>query len=461
MRPAFSSPEWRSSWSDLLAIRLDPTAFLSRVLGYQLTSFHREWWRFQLEHRASLLLAPRGHGKSTILTISYSLWTIARDRERRILIVSNTLDQAKSFLREIKQHLENNPRLVRLYGPFPGSPWSEHELTVRGRRRRAKEATVTARGVGGPIISRHYDLILLDDVVDEENSRTPLQREKMRVWYYKTLLPTLEPEGEIHLVGTRYHYQDLYGHLLEGDYRKCHRVYRAIQEGPAGSTALWEEKFPLVLLHQKRESAGPVIFNSQYQNDVTAMKGAVFKAEWFRYWEILPAGLRKYQGVDLAISRRERADYFAHVTIAVDRGENIYLLEVFRGRLSFEEQFQTIRRLYLRQNRPDAPVLRVGIEANAYQSALPQRFRAETSVPVKSIVTSTDKYTRALRLQARFENGKIFFPHAGAAELIEELLLFPEAEHDDLFDALEIAVSLAGGTVSYQELTRRWPDLLP
>lgn len=85
---------------------------------------------------------------------------------------------------------------------------------MSSRRRIAKEATVTAMGVGGPIISKHYDTIILDDIIDEENARTQEQREKMRVWYYKSLLPCLEPEGEIHILGTRYHPYDLYHTLL-------------------------------------------------------------------------------------------------------------------------------------------------------------------------------------------------------------------------------------------------------
>ena len=440
---------------------LDPPWFVQELLGYTLAPFHREWWQFQMDHRASLILAPRGHGKSTILTISYSLWKLARNPDLRVLIVSNTMDQAKAFLREIKQHLEGNTKLHRLYGSFLGAPWSEHEITLRGRRRRAKEASVTALGLLGPVIARHYDLILLDDVVDEENARTLVQREKTLVWYYKTLLPTLEPEGEIHLLGTRYHYQDLYGHLLEREFKDLHRIYRAIETTPEGLRALWDDKFPLALLQRKREQAGPVIFNSQYQNDVAAMKGAIFKPEWFRHWSELPPQLSKYQGVDLAISQRDQADYFAHATIGVDRQENIYLIACFRGRLSFEEQFQTIRRLFEEHDRPEAPVLRVGIEANAFQEAMPQRFRAETAIPVKSVVTRTDKITRALRLQARFENGKVFFPSSGATDLTEELLLFPEAPHDDLFDAFEIAVSLAHDSLSYRDLPARWPEVAP
>ena len=58
-------------------------------------------------------------------------------------------------------------------------------------------------------------LYKLDDVVDDDNSRTEHQRQKLLTWYRKVLLPCLEPNGEIHAIGTRYHPMDLYGHFLK------------------------------------------------------------------------------------------------------------------------------------------------------------------------------------------------------------------------------------------------------
>ncbi|MFH1421744.1 MAG: terminase family protein [Planctomycetota bacterium] len=195
-------------------IRSDIKFFVKKLLGYQLTEFHAKWFLFQVQHKESLILAPRGHGKSTVCTVCYSIWSILQLPDIRILIVSNTAAQAESFLREIRTQLTQNDKLIAFFGSYLGPRWTQEEIIVSKRRKIAKEATITAMGVGGPIISKHYDMIILDDIVDEDNARTEEQRNKIKVWYYKSLLPCLEPDGEIHVLGTRYHPYDLYNTLM-------------------------------------------------------------------------------------------------------------------------------------------------------------------------------------------------------------------------------------------------------
>jgi len=179
----------------------------SHVLGYEVRPFHLAMIRFQSAWEDSCLqLAPRGYGKTTILTITKAVHEIIKNPNVRILIASNTQLQSEVFLREIKFHLEHNPLLTYYFGRFfSPEKWDVREIVVLPRTSSAKESTVTCVGVGGPVASRHYDIIIADDLVDEENSRTEVQREKTRVWFYKTLQPCLEPDGKLFIVGTRYH----------------------------------------------------------------------------------------------------------------------------------------------------------------------------------------------------------------------------------------------------------------
>jgi len=176
----------------------------TRLLGYELRPFHRQMLEFQSAVTdTALQLAPRGFGKSTILTITRAVYEILRNPNIRILIASNTQLQAEVFLREIKFHLAMNERVIETFGRFADErKWDTREIVVAPRTSSAKEATITCVGVGDPVASRHYDLIIANDLVDEENSRTEGQREKVRTWYYKTLGPCLEPDGRLFIVGT-------------------------------------------------------------------------------------------------------------------------------------------------------------------------------------------------------------------------------------------------------------------
>jgi len=192
----------------------DPEYFLTRMLGYDMKPFHRRWFEFQKSHKRTLILAPRGHGKTTVCNIAYSLWRLLDDRERRVFIVSSTAEQAEAIMREIRQHLERNPALQMHLAPRKGPLWRSNQLYLPDLRRLSKEASVTATGVFGPVITRHYDLIVLDDVVDEETAFSQHMRERLFTWFHKVLAPCLEPDGEMHVLGTRYHRDDLYGRLI-------------------------------------------------------------------------------------------------------------------------------------------------------------------------------------------------------------------------------------------------------
>jgi hypothetical protein len=261
------------------------------LLDYELRPFHRQMLEFQSAvSDTALQLAPRGYGKSTILTIVRAVYEILKNPNIRILIASNTQLQSEVFLREIKFHLAMNERVIETFGRFADErKWDTREIVVAPRTSSAKESTITCVGVGGPVASRHYDLIIADDLVDEENSRTEGQREKTKVWYYKTLIPCLEPEGRLYLVGTRYHFLDLYGHLIRNKLADKHQIIRAIEED--GATP-WPEKFSIDWLEERRRQMGSAIFATQYQNDTELMKGNIFREEWFREYEEPPEAAR-------------------------------------------------------------------------------------------------------------------------------------------------------------------------
>lgn len=427
------------------------------------------------DNQASMDLAPRGHGKSTIGDVDFCITKVLRNPDIRIMIGSKTQTQASAFLKEIRTHFEQNVNLIRIFGDWKKSRdnvWNDKEFTVNRRTVIKKEATVSALGASGAVVSKHFDIIIGDDLVGFENARTEAQRKVLKEWFYSSLYPTLEPDGEIHILGTRYSPMDLYEDLIKSRNYKVN-VQQAITVKDGQEYSLWESKFSLEKLRSIREEAGLIIFNMQYQNNTELAKGKIFKYKYFKHFEeydidydlnrvrvkVLDSQgvpywipVRIYMGADLAISEDETSnnDYFVLTVIGVDSNKNVYVLDYLKERLTFNAQLNAI----LDYGKNKFPMVeRIGVETVQYQKSLAQEIRRLSLLPVINIQTSKDKVTRAMRRSALFENGKVWF-RIGMDDLEECLLLFPEVDHDDLFDGLDFALTVADQGNSVRVLNR-------
>ena len=427
------------------------------------------------DNQASMDLAPRGHGKSTIGDVDFCITKVLRNPDIRIMIGSKTQTQASAFLKEIRTHFEQNVNLIRIFGDWKKSRdnvWNDKEFTVNRRTVIKKEATVSALGASGAVVSKHFDIIIGDDLVGFENARTEAQRKVLKEWFYSSLYPTLEPDGEIHILGTRYSPMDLYEDLIKSKNYKVN-VQQAITVKDGQEYSLWESKFSLEKLRSIREEAGLIIFNMQYQNNTELAKGKIFKYKYFKHFEeyevdydlnrvrvkVLDSQgvpywipVRIYMGADLAISEDETSnnDYFVLTVIGVDKNKNVYVLDYLKERLTFNAQLNAM----LDYGKNKFPMVeRIGVETVHYQKSLAQEIRRLSLLPVVNIQTSKDKVTRAMRRSALFENGKVWF-RIGMDDLEECLLLFPEVDHDDLFDGLDFALTVADQGNSVRVLNR-------
>jgi len=450
----------------------DSPHYLAELLGYDVANHHKQILDFLVRTnplpKRSLTLAPRGAGKSTMATIVYPLWRLLRDPDLRILIVSNTQHQSIGFLREIRKHIEQSVRLEALFGILVGEKWTQVEIDLSIRRNITKEGNITAFGVFGALIARHYDLIIMDDVVDLENAKTETTRAQLMQWFGMSLMPTLEPHGEIVMVGTRYHLHDLYANMIANQYKDDFLIIRAIDDD---GVSFWPEKFTIEFLENIRKEISTPIFNAQYQNDPRDMTGGLFKPEWFRNkWQwvnndciavpdseaIHIQHLNIYMGVDLAIGQRKVHDYTAIVIVGYHQQTgDIYILECVKGRWTPEETRLKIINVYDRWNNKTAgAVARVAIESIAFQESMIYALKSTyPAMPVVGVKPHTDKVTRITPIIAMAENNRIFTAFDGTTDLlIDELIEFPQGQHDDMCDALEMAItgSRRGATITHK-----------
>lgn len=396
-----------------------------------------------------LMLVARGHLKSSIITVSYAAWRIAKDPTIRIFIGNATYNMAVSFLGQIKAVLQKNEVYKELFGEMDkgSEKWSNDMIKVGTKSFKAKEATVTAYGMGGNLVSQHYDIIIMDDIVARENIGTKEQREKTLL-FYKDAMDLLEPDGQVIVIGTTWHEQDLYAWIRDEDNEagKDFDIFvRPAYEGKYREGAIsFPEKFSWQVLDELKRQKGPSEFSAQYMLNPIPEETAVFKSSYFQKyesWEIRGKQLNKFMAVDPAISEEKSADYSAIVVVGVDDYNNWYIVDLFMERCGVERLIGEIFH-YANKHNP----LEIALEMEAYAKSL-QYFMSEEMkrrnrfLPLKEVRSTrmgNDKEYRIKALEPRYFNGMIYHdrhdPHT--ADLEEQLRTFPRGRYDDLIDAL-------------------------
>lgn len=313
-----------------------------------------------------------------------------------------------------------------------------------------------------------------DDTEIRENVATPEQRAKIWEWFTSEIIPMIDPvHGKLIVIGTILHSNSLLTKLLSDENHYLTATYRAIN--PDG-TSLWPERFTVERLEEIKATVGPRAFAQEYMNIPFATDAQVFKPEWFRpygvgdvrfdensrRWTFQGRPLRVFQAIDPAISDSMDADYFAACTIGVTDDRDVILMDVQARRgMDFPSQVAFVKDYYL-----DFRPLRVGIEEVAYQRALRQQILREASIPIKAVKqeTKVHKQQRIIALDVHLANGKFFIRAASDGEpgvddpsgtlrwrihrdffpFFDQAVKYPTEEHEDMLDALEMAMRIAG-----------------
>lgn len=436
--------------------------------------FHLKMLQFQFQHPKTLQLCFRGAGKSTYLTIMKIIHYLVKDPNLRIIIVSRSDSQSRQFLNGVKQQLEQNKRLIELFGDFYNpEKWNEKEIVIKQRTSKAlKEASVQVMAFLGSVVGRHYDIAIVDDLVDQSSAGTQTQRDKLLSWYNTSFIPAIEPadgyphRGEIHHIGTRYHPEDLWNHLMVNE--KIPNLTIPILD-PGETTTPFPKRWSVEDARKKRSEIGTVIFNSQYQCSAIAMKGMLFdyadcqivtSDSVYNGNDSIFSNLQVHIGVDLAISETEKADKNAITVLGVDtrnkKNLKFYVLDYYESiGESFHEMTNRIIEYYEKWDE-EGNLVRLGIEKNSYQGAqlqnLKKSYQEKKGIPLRvyPIQTVKDKGTRFQKLTPYFKQSQVFFVVPGNEssdftkapcwKLIDQFVKFPEHRYDDGPDSFDAAM---------------------
>ncbi len=283
----------------------------------------REATAFAQANEKGLVLMPRGHAKTTLFIHRAARRIGQTEGRRRLGVLTAVDDDANSRSGAIRAIVASE----RFAEVFPwarrgviGNHWTDDHWTVRGAEEAVgKDFTVRAMGLRSVRAGARLDDLLADDMVGLQENATPGQREHASRTYWSVVDPMVVPGGTRCFLGTTWHEDDIYAELIRKGWPNL--VKRAIEDG----RPLWPEQWPIDALDAKRLEMGSALFNLQYENDPSGMGGNIFKREWFRYVDKLPARGMRRVGLDLASSANERSDFTAAGEIFEDTDGNLYV----------------------------------------------------------------------------------------------------------------------------------------
>jgi predicted phage terminase large subunit-like protein len=450
-------------------------------------------------------LGPRGGAKSTIGSLAFPLRAAVECREPYIWIVSDTKHQACAHLENIKAELLDNRRLA---DDFPeaigrGLVWRNNLVVLRNG------VTIEAFGTGQRIRGRRRrahrpTLIVCDDLQNDNDIRSAVQREHSRSWFHGTLMKAGSARTNVVNLATALHrealamelhrtpgwtsrlfkaitrwpdnmslwqeWENLYVDVAKPCYKSAARAFYDSHRHAmdAGAILLWPEVEDLYTLMCMRSESGRTAFEREKQNspinpEQCEWPEAYFdETIWFDDWPanliVKTLALDPSKGGD-----SRRGDYSALVALGVDRQGTLYVEADLARRPTPQIVADGVE--LLRHFQPDV----FGIEVNQFQDLLAGQSEVELrranacGVRPTPIDNRTNKLVRIRRLGSYLSSRRLRFKNGspGTRLLVEQLQEFPIGDHDDGPDALEMAIRLAAQVLQGRAAGDGLGDRLP
>lgn len=409
--------------------------------------------------RLQVWISPRSM-KSILMNVLLGAWVRGRFPYWDIICVSNSADNAKVFSKQVQEILA----LSEYQGIFPGIKLKDRESGVDMWRIEYADAGVVkngglykAAGAGTKIAGRGAHIAIIDDPISEQEAESPKERQNIHNWFPGGLRSRLAPDGRIIIINTRWHEDDLSGHLIsksekdeEADQWRIVSIPAILDAESAEMLGLpeggsyWPERWSLESLKRTKANTPPTQWSALYMQDPRGAEGGLLNPEMFRCWSGSSPPKVDYiiMSMDTAFSEKETADFSVIQTWGIFMTSqedhlgreqlvpNMIMLGNTRGRWAFPELEEYILKLY-DMKKPDLIIVEKKASGQSIIQVLQRRL-----LPVHPYTPDRDKLSRAHSIVPLIHSGRIWLPEKEwAYELMDECDKFPNGKHDDQVDA--------------------------
>lgn len=382
-----------------------------------------------------MLLVPPRHGKSELASKRFPAFYLGRQPHRQFLSVSATAELAADFGRDVRNIIGS-----REYQAVFDTTLAE-DSQAKGKWHTSDGGVFYAVGIGGSVLGRGGDVILIDDPYSSmEDALSPLTRKNVWEWYTGTAYNRLMPGGAIVVINHRMHEEDLSGRLLAQQAAGGDKW--EVVELPAIDTsgeALWPLAYPLKALERIRKNTQARFWSALYQQQPVPDTGDYFKSDWLRPYITAPdpKTLMVYGASDYAVTSGG-GDYTVHVVVGVDPTDRMYLLDMWRGQTASDEWVEQWCRL-VKEWKPQVWAEETGQIKSGVGPFRDKVARERKAYCVtETFPTRGDKSVRAQSIRGRMALNGLYVPTNADwyPDFRAELLMFPAGKHDDQVDAM-------------------------
>lgn len=442
-----------------------------------------------------VIAAPRGTGKTSIMNLLIPTKRLAFMDSRFIVPVSSTGYAAEQQSENLKNEFMNNSRLKSIFNIQKTRNFSKKQWVIEMAG--GEKSMVWPKGAGHQVRGMLFhdyrpDLVIVDDLENDENLRSELQRKQLKEWFYGPLINIVDrgtTGWEIIYIDTLKHEDSLLQDLLDSSYWDSVVLEMCDDD--------YETKFPNMmstpevkdLAEQYREKGQIDVFYREYRNLPVATDDKPFTQEFFQYYtnkynvpEFKKVDFRDQSKfitvivIDPAKTAKMNNAESALVggSINIDTGE-LYYRDIVNGHWHPDELYREMNEMITRL-RPEV----VGVEVTGVNefATYPIQTELRKNSPGVQLVelharggTREDgKTTRVRSLVSFYRKGLVWHNHRCSGGLESQLLSFPRSKRWDIMDAAAYFVELFEKGQKYassrqddipsqQEIEDEWEEL--